>query len=111
MAVLCKMTNYSTLCSYVEVNNIIVIIFMWTILAWEELAETRKLYKCGFYSELSICWVLWCKPLFNPRIKEARADRFPCWKLIWSAQCIPGGPELHRETLFPNKTTVMDARN
>lgn len=40
---ICETIKYSTLHSYIEVNNIIAIVFITNILVWGKLAETRKL--------------------------------------------------------------------
>jgi hypothetical protein len=41
---------------------------------------------------------------FNPNNWEVKASRSPDLKPVWSTERVPEQPELHRATLYQNKT-------
>jgi hypothetical protein len=43
---------------------------------------------------------------FNPSTWEAEAGRFLSSRTAWSTECVPGQPELQRETLSKKKNTT-----
>lgn len=92
------------LLSYIEINKIIVTIFISKFLVQKKFEKTRILVqKSNFYFDFSKYLLCLVVRVFNPGTCQARTGRYLNLKIIWSTQCFPDEPELHSEVLFQNK--------